>query len=144
MNIFLLSFLVILICCLTPFGLAQDKEPNCNEYPKLLRNDKGRPVRLDYKKLKERATNCETVKLPGLVDAKGQVLVQILVGTTGAVECAKAISGHPLMRKYAQDTAKKWTFKHLMEKGEKVAFIGLLVMYVSWDYEDAKKKQCGK
>lgn len=123
---------------------AQDKEPKCNEHPKLLRDNEGKPVRFGHKKLKERATNCETVKLPGLVDVKSQVLVQVLVGPSGAVECAQAISGHPLARKYAQDTARKWTFKPLMEKGEKVAFIGILVMYVSWDYDEAKKKQCGK
>ncbi len=138
--------LFLLISWVTNWGLAQtqDKEPSCNEHPKLLKDGKGEPVRLGYKKLKERATNCETVKLPGLVDAKGQVLVQILVGPSGAVECAQAISGHPLARKYAQDTARKWTFKPLVEKGEKVAFIGILALYVSWDYAEAKKKQCGK
>lgn len=123
---------------------AQDQKPNCNEHPKLLKDNEGKPVRFGHKKLKERATNCETVKLPGLVDAKGQVLVQILVGPSGAVECAQAISGHPLARKYAQDTAQKWRFKPLMEKGERVAFIGILALYVSWDYAEAKKKQCGK
>ena len=135
---------IFLSCCFAFSGLAQQTDSPCNEHPKLLKDDKGKPVRLAYKKLKERATNCETTKLPGLVDAKGQVLVQVLVGPSGAVECAQAISGHPLARKYAQDTAKKWMFKPLMEKGEKVAFLGLLVMYVSWDYEEAKKKQCGK
>jgi hypothetical protein len=138
--------LVLLIGWLMSLELvqAQDKEPNCNEHPKLLKDSKGKPVRLGYKQLKERATNCETVRLPGLVDAKGQVLVQVLVGPSGAVECAQAISGHPLARKYAQDTARKWTFKPMIEKGEKVAVIGILVMHVSWDYDEAKKKQCGK
>ena len=144
MNNFLLSFLVILICCWTPFGLAQDKVPTCNEHPKLLKDGKGKPVRLGYKKLKQRATNCELARLPGSFDAKGQVLVQVLVGPSGAVECALALNGHPLMKKFAQDAARKWTFRPLIEKDERVTFIGLLVMYVSWDYEEAQKKQCGK
>ncbi len=139
----LLSLWAILICCLTPLGLAQDLKSTCSENPKLLKDGKGKPVRLGYKKLKQRATNCETVRLPGSFDAKGQVLVQVLVGPSGAVECALAISGHPLMKKFVQDAARKWTFKPLIEKDERVAVIGLLVMYVSWDYEEAQKKQCG-
>lgn len=145
-----MSLLVLLICCLASlsFTQAQDKESSCDSHPellpKLLKDDRGKPVRLSYEKLKERATNCETAKLPGMVDAKGQVLVQVLVGPSGAVACAKAISGHPLVRVPAQEAAKKWTFKPLTEKGEKVAFMGILVIYVSWDYEEAKKKQCGK
>ncbi|MBL8166550.1 MAG: energy transducer TonB [Acidobacteria bacterium] len=144
MKAFPLPFLVLFICCSTLSGLAQGRESVCHEHPKLLKDDKGKPVRLGYKQLKERATNCETVKLPGMVDANGQVLVQILVGPSGAVECATAISGHPLTRSHAQDTARRWTFNPLARKGEKVAFIGILVMYVSWNYDEAREKQCGK
>lgn len=145
MNISALLCLVLLTCCLTPWGVtqAQNKDSSCESHLELLKDGKGKPVKLSYEKLKERATNCETAKLPGLVDAKGSVTVQILVGPSGAVECAKAISGHPLTRRPAQDAAKKWTFKPLIEKGEKVAFIGILVIYVSWDYEEVKKMQCG-
>ncbi|MFN8002899.1 MAG: hypothetical protein U0X75_18005 [Acidobacteriota bacterium] len=71
MKAFPLPFLVLFICCSTLSGLAQGRESVCHEHPKLLKDDKGKPVRLGYKQLKERATNCETVKLLRMVDANG-------------------------------------------------------------------------
>ena len=45
------------------------------------------------------------------VRASGKVIVEILVATDGTVECARAISGHPLLRASVVVTLKKWNFE---------------------------------
>jgi hypothetical protein len=122
---------------------AQDQE-SCDSHPKLLRDNRGKPVLLSFKQLKEKVTHCEPVRLPGTWDIKATALVQILIEPDGTVQCAKAIYSHPMVRPLAERTALKWTFKPVEHQGERIAVLTVLQMHISWEYKAARKRQCGK
>jgi TonB family protein len=46
-----------------------------------------------------------------MYNAAGEVRVQVDISETGRVTNAKAISGHPLLRDAAEESARKWVFK---------------------------------
>lgn len=56
------------------------------------------------------------------VRAIGKVVVEILVAADGTVECARAVSGHPLLRASVVAAIKKWKF----EKDQK-SYSGFIV-----------------
>jgi TonB family protein len=72
---------------------------------------------------------------------KGTVIVEILVGTDGTVQSARAVLGHPLLRASAVQAARKWKFKPLKLKGRPARFIGFLPFIFTWD-SDEMNKQC--
>lgn len=59
--------------------------------------------------------------------AKGSVNVVIVIDTSGKVISARAISGHPLLRKAAEDAAYKAEFKPMIVDGEQVEVAGAVV-----------------
>jgi TonB family protein len=61
------------------------------------------------------------------VRASGAVSVQVTVDETGKVISAEAVSGHPLLRKAAEDAAKEAEFKPFMLGGKAVTATGILV-----------------
>jgi hypothetical protein len=67
--------------------------------------------------INERVLNCETPKLPNMLDAKGTVLVEVFVNETGEVACVRAMSGMKIIEGPALDAAKKWKFKPLIVDG---------------------------
>ncbi len=146
-NVFLL--LLLLFCSISNFAFGQQKQEegkqkNCEDHPKLLRDEKGKPVRFTQKELKKRVIHCETPRLPGTWDVNGYALVQTLITPEGTVQCAKVIHGHPLIREFAEKAVKKWTFKPVNYKGEAVAVSTIITLRVSWNYEEAHKSNCGK
>lgn len=56
----------------------------------------------------------------------GAVQVDIIIDEDGKVISAKAISGHPLLRKVSVDSAKQWTFKPFVVKDSPVQVEGIL------------------
>lgn len=73
----------------------------------------------EYKKLsspvflKEAISQVSPVYTPAAkaVRVSGKIVVGVLVGENGDVECAETISGHPLLKKAVSETVKKWKFK---------------------------------
>jgi len=58
--------------------------------------------------------------------AEGPVLVQIVVGESGAVESAKAVSGHPLLQEAAVNAAREWQFNPTKLSGNEVKVAGTI------------------
>lgn len=61
------------------------------------------------------------------VQASGAVNVQVRINHDGGVIEAKAVSGHPLLQKAAEDVALQATFKPTLLSGQKVEVIGVIV-----------------
>jgi hypothetical protein len=95
-------------------ALAQQPQGPCDSHPDLLLDEKGKPVRIKASELKKRIIHCDIPILPGDIDAKGTVIVQVLITPEGKVDCAKAIHGHPIINSAAIEAVKKWTFKPIL------------------------------
>jgi TonB family protein len=63
------------------------------------------------------------------VKAGGAVNVEVAVDEQGKVISAEAVSGHPLLRKAAEDAAKKSTFTPTLLEGVPVKVNGILTYY---------------
>src|SRR4029079_9692266 len=77
--------------------------------------------------LNGRATYLPTPEFPAAaaaVNARGSVVVQILIGRSGAVESARAISGHPLLRPAAEQAAMEATFAPVTIDGKPIRVNG--------------------
>jgi TonB family protein len=68
--------------------------------------------------------------------AEGPVSVQIVVGESGAVESAKAISGHPLLQSAAVDAARQWQFSPTKLSGSAVKVSGTISFVFSLPKEE--------
>jgi TonB family protein len=60
------------------------------------------------------------------LNASGEVQVAIVISETGRVIEAKAIKGHPVLRRAAEDAARKWVFRPTLLDGEPVRQPGTL------------------
>ena len=65
---------------------------------------------------------------PGAIAAKvsGAVVVEVLIGTDGVVESARAVSGPPLLADAAVVAAKQWRWNPPLVSGSPVRMIGTL------------------
>ena len=126
----LLITVILLIASGTQAGL---KPEICSNHPQQLLDKQQKPVWLGTRETKQRMLHCEVPRLPGNVDAQGTVLVRILIDPEGKVICATPMNGHPVMKKIAVDTAKKWTFKPFEEHGKPVAVYGLIPIQLHWE-----------
>src|SRR6266851_6902232 len=97
-------------------------------------------IRLKAREINERVVSCETLRLRNGIDAKGAVLVEVLVNEIGEVVCVRAMSGHPIIRTAALEAAKKWKFKPLVVDGQPKYYSGFVYVYVSWDVDEMKKR----
>jgi TonB family protein len=68
--------------------------------------------------------------------AEGPVSVQIVVNESGAVESAKATSGHPLLQQAAVDAARQWQFSPTKLSGNAVKVSGAISFVFSLPKED--------
>jgi TonB family protein len=68
--------------------------------------------------------------------AQGPVSVQIVVNETGAVESAKATSGHPLLQSAAVDAARQWQFSPTKLSGNAVKVSGAISFVFTLPKED--------
>ena len=68
--------------------------------------------------------------------AEGPVMVQIVVNESGAVESAKATSGHPLLQPAAVAAAKEWQFSPTKLSGNAVKVSGMISFVFALPKED--------
>ena len=129
----LLLLPAIVACLIYSIALGQEKQGGCRDHQSLWRDARGEPVRLSSKELIKRRIHCEAPKLPGANWCpKGQVMFLVVIDAEGKVECADAVNGHPLVKPYALDALKKWTFKPVEVGGKPIAALGTVFVDVSW------------
>lgn len=58
--------------------------------------------------------------------AQGEVTVEVVVNEEGAIESAKAISGHPLLQSAAVEAARQWEFSPTQLQGKPVKVRGMI------------------
>ena len=93
----------------------------------LLRNSDGQAVLFNSDEMKRRATHkADLVGFIKQADFKSTVLVDVLVGATGEVVCAKALFGIPMARKPVENAIQFWRFEPANLGGKPVAYLGRL------------------
>jgi len=61
-------------------------------------------------------------------DVNGTVIVSVIVGSDGSVECLSVINPkHPLIVSEVDKAVRQWTFKPMQHNGKSVPYVGLLV-----------------
>jgi TonB family protein len=101
--------------------LLRDKQGNISFFhPKELRARAVRMVKPDYPPIEQNA------------QTQGSVLIGVVVGTTGAVQCAWLVEGHPFLGPQALQAARKWKFQPMMTASGKISYGGLLKFNFSW------------
>jgi TonB family protein len=103
---------------------------DCGDTSKLFLNSKGKPFRISAKEIKKRVIERVAAEHPKACRCEGAVTVEVFVNPEGKVECAHALTGHPLLRASAIKAAGQWKFEPLMKDGEAVAFTGIVVIPV--------------
>jgi hypothetical protein len=71
------------------------------------------------------------------VRAKGTVIVEALVSETGDVTCARALSGHPLLRAVAARSVLKWKFETIKVSGNPAKIVGTVAINFMLTDKDA-------
>jgi TonB family protein len=99
--------------------------------------------RIKPSELKERMVSCAVPRPPLNIDARGTVMVEVQIDEQGNVRCARALSGHPIIRRAAAEAAMNWRFKPLTIRGQAKPYASFLPLVVHWDKEEAAK-QCPK
>jgi hypothetical protein len=103
----------------------------CGEHPEALKDAEGKEVWLTSGALNKRVIRRVEPHLPSSLRADGNVALDIILGPTGAVLCARALEGHPILRQAATEAVLGWTFKPYRVKGRTVEVFGHLNMYIS-------------
>jgi TonB family protein len=96
-------------------------------------------TRLKPDELKARIISCAAPHLAGNMDASGTVFVEIVVDNDGRVQCARPITGEPIISRPALEAVKKWRFTPLRVNGSSQPFAGFLPVYVGWNPDEAAK-----
>ena len=68
----------------------------------------------------------EYPKMARAAGVEGEVVVEVVVSETGAIESARVISGHPLLRDNALTAAKNWVFAPTILDGVPVKVVGTI------------------
>lgn len=131
-----MDILVAIILCVVQAESAQ-REWKCLENTSV--SPSKQIARLSAREMIDHVLTCKTPRLPGNVDAKGTVVIEVLVDATGGVACLRAISGHPIIREAALEAARSWKFKPRILDGTSAPYSGLIAVYVSWDVEEMEK-----
>ena len=134
-----MSLLIAVVLLIANVAQESSKPEICSNHPQQLLDKQQKPVWLGTRETKQRVLHCEVPRLSGNVDAQGTVLVRILIDPAGKVICATPMNGHPMLKKVAVDTAKKWTFKPFEEQGKTVAVYGLIPIFIHQDTSQAEK-----
>lgn len=116
----------------------------CDGHPKLLHNERGKPIWFTSNELTKRATNCVAPKLPDGVSAKGVITVEVLIDPTGKVQCTRVKKkGKSVAAQAAMEAARAWTFQPVSMSGEPIAVMGQLNLPLSQNGQTAKGS-CGE
>jgi len=73
-----------------------------------------RPVRITSQVLQGKAIERRTPpypEIPKRMHVQDAVSVEVIISPEGVVESARAVSGHPLLRRAAEDAARGWRFQ---------------------------------
>lgn len=99
-------------------------------------------VTLSPRALLKRTVNCLVPVYPGGrgLRVKGAVAVKVLIDETGAVQSAKAVSGHPFFRAEAVRTAMRWTFRPVEVKDKPAKATGVLRLLFSPDDAEMRRR----
>ena len=116
--------------CKSTFPLYSDKDK--------------KPIWLDSKQLKTRATHCEAPHSSTMskINIEGTAKLSILINPTGKVQCIAVVSGHPLITDSAVEAAKNWQFQPLTRNGKALAFYGLLEFHITTRESDHEPDPC--
>jgi len=100
----------------------------CEYSGPLLRDSAGAIVQYKSDEMKARATHKQDVDAATKqIDAKGNVLVDVVIDSDGHVFCTKVLLGHPILGKPIQDALRHWTFAAAEVNGKPIAYTGQLL-----------------
>lgn len=128
-----MTILFALLFCLLPNSIA-DQNVNC--FDQSSRVAENRATRLKPDELKARVVSCAAPRLAGNIDASATVFVEFVVDKDGHTQCARPITGEPIISKPALDALRKWRFKPLLINGNSQPFSGFLPIYVGWNSDE--------
>jgi hypothetical protein len=117
------------ICLTAQSNPKRPSESNwtCIKGKDFLRDRYGKAVWLDSRELQRRARKKTSPQAPGTLgrnNLRGTVILQVLVGKDGAVECARAIKGHPVAITPAITAIQDWVFEPYTVDDEPHAVLG--------------------
>ena len=122
--------LLLMVWSLIAAGQSGAKLP-CDYSGRVLQKPTGGIVRFDSQEMKDRATRkVEISDFLKRTDIKGTAIVEVLVGLSGEVVCAKSLLGHPILKSEVENAVRRWTFKPEKVNGEAVAYVGRMQFYL--------------
>lgn len=125
-----LAELLFVACTLTAAGQSGLKLP-CDYSGNMLRKPTGDIIRFNSEEMKARATRKVDISdFMKRVDLKGTAIIDVLVGPSGDVVCAKTLLGHPIFSGEVEKAVHAWTFKPEKVNGEAVAYVGRMQFYL--------------
>jgi hypothetical protein len=128
--------LLALFLCLSQADSLPEKW-SCGGKPDRVSNKQ--ITRLKSREMDRRVVSCKMPRLTGNGDAKGPVVIEVLVNETGDAECLRAVTGHPIIRGAALEAVKQWKFKPLIVERRAKPYLGIIAVYVSWDANEMRK-----
>ena len=119
---------VAVLLCTAAWGQTRKTALPCEYSGPLLRDSAGAVVQYNSDDMKARATHRQDVDAATKqIDAKGTVLIDILIGSDGHVSCTKPLVGHLILTKPIQDALRHWTFAAADPNGKPVGYTGQLL-----------------
>ena len=116
-----------MLLCSPALSQTRKTELACEYFGPLLRNSAGAIVQKNSDQMKARATHKQDIDAAAKqIDAKGTVLVDVIVDPDGHVFCAKTVVGHPILAKPVQEALRHWTFAPAEVNGKRIGYTGLL------------------
>jgi hypothetical protein len=113
--------------CSAAAGQTKKTALPCEYSGPLLRDSSGAIVKEKSDEMRAGATHKHDVDAATKqIDAKGTVLVDVIVDTEGHVFCAKVLVGHPILAKPIQEALRHWTFAPAEVNGKRIGYTGLL------------------
>ena len=105
----------------------------CKTKARLLKDEKGRPVWIGAKEMRNRAVYKVEPHLDPHFKSGATLVADLLVNEDGKVECAKIPNGNPVLRDLVLSAAAKWRFQPMTEGGRKVSYLGRLLFTLTKD-----------
>ena len=110
------------------WGQTRNAALPCEYSGSLLRDSGGAVVQYKSDDMKARATQRQDVDAATKqIEAKGNVLIDVVIDSNGHVFCTKALLGHPILTKPIQDALRHWTFAPAEVNGTRVGNTGQLL-----------------
>ncbi len=132
------AFGILVFACASPrrrpsFEPLEIEALPCAKGADLAVDEQGKPLLLSSEEVVKRVVHRTPVEAICCQSgqAKGIVKVELVIGSEGAVKCARAVDGHPLAFGQVLECISKWRFRPFMQKGHRRAVLGRMdVPYV--------------